>query len=205
MKLKDPRTNWKYILIILSLSVFVGGGIFWWAKTQEIPFTEFPEIKKPEKPLQDETADWKTYRNEFDGYSLKHPLNWIPVEVSAPSGVVGKELYEFQTPLGAIHFYISRWEYLGSLNEFLVEEMTRRKQAIEREEGYCAEVILAEERIQIRGKDAGKILCIGVVPETNIYVKNNPFIYYLYFSTFRAEEIQGRILNLMLSTFRFLE
>jgi len=47
--LKEGKTNWRYILIVLILAVIVGGGILWWMKEQEVPLTEFPEIKKPEK------------------------------------------------------------------------------------------------------------------------------------------------------------
>ena len=49
------KTNWKYILIVLILAIIVGGGIFFWIKTQEIPPAEFPEIKKPEKVVEKES------------------------------------------------------------------------------------------------------------------------------------------------------
>ena len=41
--LKEGKTNWKYIIIVLILAVIVGGGIFWLAMRQKILFTEFPE------------------------------------------------------------------------------------------------------------------------------------------------------------------
>ena len=45
-------------------------------KLQEISLNQFPELKKPEKPIQDETADWKTYRNEEYGFEVKYPKDW---------------------------------------------------------------------------------------------------------------------------------
>jgi len=66
------KTNWKYILIVLILAIIVGGGILGWIKMQEVAPAEFPEIKKPEK-IEEETADWKTYRNEEYGFEIKYP------------------------------------------------------------------------------------------------------------------------------------
>ena len=47
--LKDPRTNWKYILIVVIFTSIVGGGIlgyqYWWAPKREVKVPE--EIIKP--------------------------------------------------------------------------------------------------------------------------------------------------------------
>ena len=41
--LKDLRTNWKYVLIVIViLAAVVGGGILWSSTRQEFPLTEFP-------------------------------------------------------------------------------------------------------------------------------------------------------------------
>lgn len=82
--LKEGKTNWKCILIVVVLAALVSGGILWWTKTQEVPLVELPEIKKPEKVVKDETADWKTYRNEEYGFEVKYPNNWKIIE--GPSG-----------------------------------------------------------------------------------------------------------------------
>jgi len=74
--LKRGKTNWKYILIVLILAVIVGGGILWCVKKQEVSLPEFPETKKPEKVVEDETADWETYRNEEYGFEIKYPKDW---------------------------------------------------------------------------------------------------------------------------------
>lgn len=49
--LKDSRTNWKYILIVVILAAIVGGGILgyqWWMEKQEVPIPEFSKVKKSE-------------------------------------------------------------------------------------------------------------------------------------------------------------
>jgi len=48
--LKEGKTNWKYVLIVLILAITVGGGTLWWVKKPEVPPTELPKIEKPEEP-----------------------------------------------------------------------------------------------------------------------------------------------------------
>ena len=78
--IKQDKTNWKYILIVLILAVIVGGGILAWIKQQEVPPAEFLEIKKPEKVVEDETANWKIYRNEEYGFEIKYPDIFTTIE-----------------------------------------------------------------------------------------------------------------------------
>jgi len=50
--LKDQKTNWKFILIVLILAIIVGGGIlgyYWWAK-EEIPSI----LQWPKKKISEE-------------------------------------------------------------------------------------------------------------------------------------------------------
>jgi len=54
--LKQGKTNWKYILIVLILALIVGGGILGYLryfKREMISLTKFPEIKKPEKVVEE--------------------------------------------------------------------------------------------------------------------------------------------------------
>jgi len=74
--LTKGKTNWKYILIVLILALIVGGGILGYLryfKKELISLLQLPEIKKPEKVVEEETADWKTYRNEKYGFEIKYP------------------------------------------------------------------------------------------------------------------------------------
>jgi len=50
--LKEPKTNWKYILIIVVLTTILGGGILGYARElmEELSFNNnYPEIKRPER------------------------------------------------------------------------------------------------------------------------------------------------------------
>jgi len=77
--LKDPRTNWKFICIVVILGFLAAGGIlgyyYLWLTELETKLAEI-EVRLPEKVVQDETADWKIYRNEEYGYEVKYPSNW---------------------------------------------------------------------------------------------------------------------------------
>ncbi len=82
------KANLKYILIVVVLAAIVGGGIlgyyYLWIKDLETRLTVV-ELKMPEKIVKDETADWKTYRNEKYGIKLKYPASWVLDEGEALS------------------------------------------------------------------------------------------------------------------------
>lgn len=73
------KTNWKYILIVLILGVIIAGGILDYLKyfkKEIISITHLPEIKKPEKFIEEGTANWKTYRNEEYEFEIKYPRDY---------------------------------------------------------------------------------------------------------------------------------
>ena len=57
------------LLIVFLVSAIAGGAILAY---QHFQITE-KEIETPEEVIKDETADWKTYRNEEYGYEFKYP------------------------------------------------------------------------------------------------------------------------------------
>jgi len=74
--LTQGKTNWKFIAIVIVLAIIVAGGILGYIgqfRKEIISLTKFPEIKKPEKVAKDETANWKTYKDEEYGFEIKYP------------------------------------------------------------------------------------------------------------------------------------
>lgn len=72
------KTNLRYILIIIILAIIVGGGVLVyqnWLIPEEKD--KVPELKPLQEALpKDETANWKTYRNEKYKYEIKYPRDW---------------------------------------------------------------------------------------------------------------------------------
>lgn len=65
-------SNQKVVIATAALVVFLAGGVFAWQY-----FGAPKEAKSPEKALQDETANWKTYRNEEYGFEVKYPDQFV--------------------------------------------------------------------------------------------------------------------------------
>lgn len=96
--LKDPRTNWNFIGIVMIVGFLAGAGIlgyyYWWIKDLETKLTEIetrlPIIKPPEKAI-DETANWKIYRNEVLGIEFRYPKEYgeITKEILTKENDVG--------------------------------------------------------------------------------------------------------------------
>jgi len=59
------------IIIIIVLAVLVGGLVVY-------QYLQTPE-EEPQT-LEDETSDWKVYRNEEHGYEIKYPHDWYLLE-----------------------------------------------------------------------------------------------------------------------------
>lgn len=76
--LKDLQTNWKYILIIAILIAVAVSAIliyqYWWVPREEARLAELEALKKD---IEDETTNWKTYRNEEYGIEIRYPISQI--------------------------------------------------------------------------------------------------------------------------------
>lgn len=84
--LSQGKTNWIFLLIVVVLAAIVGGGILCLQKNMLQPGTI---TLSP----QDETTNWKTYRDDDFGFEIKYPPNWE----------FGREIHSYFTPpnLGA--------------------------------------------------------------------------------------------------------
>jgi len=81
----NNQTNWKFIGIVVVLAVIVGGGILCYFKdfTKElISITQFPEIKKSKKHIEDEIAKWNTYSLDYELAFISRDLQEFPEEYS---------------------------------------------------------------------------------------------------------------------------
>jgi hypothetical protein len=75
--LKEGKTNWKYILIVVILAVIVGGGILGYLryfKREMVSISQFPEIKKPEKIVKESEEELFSKLNKDDLLHKLFPL-----------------------------------------------------------------------------------------------------------------------------------
>ena len=74
IKLNQGVSTPLAIVIVIVLAVLLVGGVlayqYWWAAK------EGETIPSETEGTKDETADWKTYRNEEYGFEIKYPQNF---------------------------------------------------------------------------------------------------------------------------------
>ena len=74
------------ILLLIIVIVLVVGGIFAWQYFVPKEEAKIPEEEMPGEITVDETADWKSYRNEKWGFEIKYPEGTKIVDADADSG-----------------------------------------------------------------------------------------------------------------------
>lgn len=74
---KASKGKAKFLISLIVIAL-LGGGYFALAKYQNLwPF----EITISPSPTPDETSAWKTYRNEEFRFEIKHPEDWINLNI----------------------------------------------------------------------------------------------------------------------------
>lgn len=222
MNLKDPRTNWKHILIWIIVAFVAGGWMVIYSKSiiKEIDsLTKFPEIeiKKPEKVVKDETVNWKIYRNEKYGYEVRYPNNVIIVEEISITGGPATERSR------DIVFIVQNPEYfetgLASNLRIEIPSLTKQESDLLLNEfvSQIAKDFDKKETLKISGKEAIKLTFTrGNINISSysflaedvdvIFLKYNQAMFMMTLSTIEEDKATSEaIFDQMLSTFRFLE
>ncbi len=88
----------------------------------------------PEQEQEDETADWKTYRNETFGFEIRHPENWRLLQEA--------DIISFQPPFSDLYFNIDKISSQSTVKEFL--------------EGIDSDaiILIEQKNIQVDGRTA---------------------------------------------------
>ncbi len=104
--LTQGNTNWKFIGIVVVLAIIVGLGVWFLSDLeQETPIISEEELTED---IEEETADWQTYRNEELGIEFKYPSDFFIQEreiIPMPEEeIVDTERYEYSKPVELLYY-----------------------------------------------------------------------------------------------------
>jgi hypothetical protein len=231
--LTKEKTNWKYILIVVILAAIVGGGILGYLryfKREISSLSKFSEIKKPEKPkIEEETANWKTYRNLKWNYEIKYPRNFYAMDVyEGDTGAISNvELPEYEE--GSITWMGREVVVFGAKNGILVTinyagktekplEKWLKKEYPQLDLSHYKSVYIAEENALLNRKEFYNECLSGSLGECesenaprgnfidyDIYLLKDSNIFNIKAQIKMENKEYDTIFNQILSTFRFLK
>lgn len=222
MLIQQGKTNWIYVLIVIVLAVIVGGGIlgyqYWWLPRQ---YPVLPEAKLPEKVTKDETAGWKTYRNEEYGFEIKYFADWEIAEYFSSSPIGGpfistsikqqslpiriniKKDFEKSYILEKYPDFPEEWASYAGCSMNILTSANIDEDFNKNFEKECQQYKTKD--VEVGGSNA--IKCepgTGPAVWSAVWLlKNNKAIAFI-FSSLAPEDCEG-MFNQMLSTFKFLE
>lgn len=190
--------NLKYILGVVILGAIVGGGIlayqYWWMPKEKI---ETPEVKPPKAKTPEgvppaaeeipvnETADWKTYRNEEFRFELKYPES-IRVKFTKEWTTGFVQLFPDGRPPLEI---LIRPTTASSPEEFIKEPFGPRRQT---SLGGKSALLTNDPPQSTRPLELSEALMVTTIHNANALV-----------ITYKTTS--GNLVNPILSTFRFLK
>ncbi len=124
--IKQGKSNWKYICIIVVLAGVVGGGTFWWTATHQIPFSGWFQ--------KDETVNWKIYKNEKYNYIVRYPPNGSFKEIPLSAYHDPEEGYKtVDFKVRDLMIRVEAWsniENYKTLDELIEKESEKQKEGI---------------------------------------------------------------------------
>jgi len=197
-------TSIAFIIIVIC-SVLVVGLVAWQYLGMPKGEEEILEEKALEAPPEDETADWKVYRNEEYGYEIKYPERWVVHEVAGKKSIsFVPENWEYTKP-GLFRYYTERERI-----DIAVFEQTDLQEWLEEAREAST---LTKKEIEIgtgnyKGEEfQGPFLIFPAEPGQEVDLRviiliHNSFIYRIRIA---KDDLTMSVFNQMLSTFRFLK
>ena len=205
--LTQGNTNWKFLLIVILLTIIVGGAVLWRVNTSEQPYL-LSETSESERVTEDETIEtvpsevegWQIYRNEVYGFEIKYPNNWFvhdaTNEINCENKLTesqqarvlfsDKEIEDCLEPLTHGWFWFSIW-----INEEYDEENIEKN--------------IIFNGIPVNKTVEAEINEIGASPRTSIIFNYNNFGWNINYLNNIGGTPADSNFEKMFSTFRFLK
>lgn len=192
-----------------------------------LPTSTATSTPPPTPPLSsEETADWKTYRNERYKFEVKYPPVWetIDEEFRASTGELGTVCSPEVSPSGLMISFgpvlLTIEDSKGlSLSEYVDRAIQRRKAQEESNEVLPVSKIKSRDNLTFSGKNAIKVIYSWVSlskreeESRDIYVLRNDQIFHFSYSTaiplgvcqYKPNQLSLDAAEEILSTFKFID
>ncbi len=180
------------IIIIVVCAVLVGGIVVWQYYGMPEEEDETPEEKLP----KDETADWKTYRNEEYGFEIKYPKDWNCAKDMVRSSVSSPPKMVFCSP----KFYDPKGGCKTKRTEHVTSTLGEIRLFVFKTKGEKEKYCYGDIELKIINGIRIEVCNDGA----DAFWENASGSYYYHLYRNREEQYR-EIFNQMLSTFRFIE
>lgn len=183
------------ILIIAGILVAAGGGVYLYKL-----YRQQPPVDKERQNISDETANWKTYRNENYGFEIKYPS--VP-EIKVwdnQAGLMGEgavmsvsfeNMSANRSTAGRKNiFNVTVFKDYNELQKAYKDDNTLQSQGEIIIDGYSARKFLRPKK--------------GTEAEITVYLIDKKNIS-IFFTDSNYNEIKEKDLNIIISTFKFIK
>jgi len=202
---QSSKNVWAIIALAVIVVIIVGGGVYWWQKIIEEKSTE----ESTPEPV-DETADWKSYRNEGYGFEIRYPGDILQLDEKGAA---------LSHTLSSFHKYSSKDGSDLGLAEDITVVFRKETDECEDMEKSLKDIALPFEFGNVKGlkyetgaEGKGVIYyCVRNDENKNIFLIERWFLSEAYAIELQKQEDyisskgQEEVFNQILSTLKFIE
>lgn len=204
------------IIIIIAVAVVAFGGVFVYQYFSIQKANNQPQIQSQQQNQNqnDQTAGWKTYRNDEYGFEIKYPQDWKATDsVTMGEGVSLSLGYSKDVYLGPVNITV----YPNQLNKTIVQDLKIRAGGVGNCQTCGEDTSLTAlsncfknnpAAIKVDGKDALQCNATPRFSSWQIAVSYGGYIYYIGNSDYSLNQEENNkeveIYNQIISTFKFI-
>ena len=225
---KQSLPTWTIVLIVVGAIIVLAGasyGVYWYFTSQptEPSPTDQGEIDPDQLPtgeLDDETADWQTYRNEEYSFEVKYPEDWFLFEENNPYNekfISFTDYKDFRNPdieqvpedILAYFIYIypkadnTAFEKYQSIKS-TKEEVSNDKLEYKLNGNRVINFYIVSERTLEKDNETWD----RIIPYATAFLEDDNYGYYFYIAVPKTPELQKEEIEFLkksIESFKFIE